>query len=360
MDAFHLRLKMKVLIYGEFPRGSGAWCYAESLREMGCGVFEFRNDEGLELYEKNQLARIYRRVRGVLEIHRRQHIRSLVEFAERIQPELVIILKGLLIGREDVQMMRRRSQWVVNINHDDFFSHNPNNRSMLQRTALPHYDYVFTTREVNVDEVRRLNPSVEFFPFAYYPRIHRPVSIPPEEHGKWSSDVVFIGTWEQERCKLLETLVRRVRCRYAIWGTQWNKAGKWSPLKEFIRGREAVMDEMAKVIGGAKVALAFLRKENRDDYTQRTFEIPACGGVLLGERTRRHLEFFREGEEAEFFDHNSPDEMVAKVQMLLTNNDHRENVRATGRAALLRQPHTYRDRMERVLELYNKHRRPIR
>jgi spore maturation protein CgeB len=111
------------------------------------------------------------------------------------------------------------------------------------------------------------------------------------------------------------------------------------------------MDDQCKAIGGAKIALAFLRKLNRDDYTQRTFEIPACGGLLLAERTARHASFYREGIEAEFFDPSKPDELVRKVRELLADGERRRAIREAGRRALERGHHTYSDRLIRVLEV---------
>lgn len=353
---------MKILLYGEGHRpGTGAWCYAETLRDMGCEVVVFADHERLEVYGRSIGFRAWLRMaRKPWEFHRKQHVAQLIAVVKRERPEIVIILKGLYIGPDDIRELQAQSCWVVNINHDDFFSQNRNNWSHLQRKALHNYDYILTTRECNVAEVRRFNENVEFFPFAYYPRIHRPLKIPDTERAVWGVDVVFVGNYEQERSQLLEELVTRIRANYAIWGVQWHKVGRHSPLAPHIKGRSVVVDDMAKAIGGAKVALAFLRKENRDDYTQRTFEIPACSGVLLGERTRRHQEIYREGEEAEFFDHRSPDELASKVRMLLNDDVHRERVRAAGRAALLRQAYTYQDRMQRVLELFNKHHRAIR
>jgi spore maturation protein CgeB len=344
---------MKIVFYGEAHiTGSGAYCYAESLKELGHQVLVVNDWAGLEWYTTLP-GRATRKALGgrVLEAHRQRHIAPLLEVVRRERPELVIVLKGLFVSAQDVREMRASGAFVGIINHDDFFSLNPNNWSAIQRQALAHYSYVFVTREVNVREVEPLNPNVEFFPFAYYPGIHRPLPIPEHERARFEMDVVFVGTWEAERCRLLEQLVQRVPARYAVWGSHWSRAGKRSPLARYLIGSEAWMDDQARALGGAKIALAFLRKLNRDDYTQRTFEIPACGGLLLAERTARHQSFYREGVEAEFFDPNRPEELVDKVRALLADPARREAIREAGRQALERQHHTYQDRLLRVIEL---------
>lgn len=345
---------MKILLYGECSAlGSGAWCYAETLRELGHEVCTYSDYSNVEVYQSSFAAKAYRKIaRQLWEPHRRRHVRGLVELAERERPHIVIILKGLHIGPADVIQLKRTGAWTVVINHDDFFTQNPNNCSKLQRAAIAEYDFVFTTREVNVEELRPFNCRVEFFPFAYYPRIHRPLRFAESERELWDVDVVFVGTWEKQRGEQLEELVRLVPAKYSIWGTQWEKVKRGSPLTRFLHHRPIIMDEMAKAIGGAKVALAFLRKENRDDYTQRTFEIPACNGVLLAERTRRHVQFYNEGTEAEFFEADSNGELVEKVSLLLADKGRRERLRGAGRAVLLRQRHTYKDRLTRLLEIY--------
>ena len=344
---------MKIVLYGDAAqRGNGGWCYAETLRELGHEVFCADDGVHLQRYRRLDLRALRKVLGSPLERDRRRHAEELVALAERERPEIVIVLKGLHIAAREVEQMRRGGAWVVNINHDDFFSLNRANRSRAQRDAIPVYDYVFVTREVNVAEVRPFNPRVEFFPFAYYPRIHRPVPIPEAERERYAVDVVFVGTFERERCGLLERLVEAVPARYAIWGNLWERAGRRSPLRPYIRGQAVMMDEMAKALGGAQLALGFLRKKNRDDYTQRTFEIPACGGLLLAERTARQQAFYREGVEAEFFDPTQPDELIAKVRGLLADADRRARLREAGRAALLNQRHTYRDRLERLLEVH--------
>jgi spore maturation protein CgeB len=344
---------VKILLYGDAAlRGSGGYCYALTLRELGHDVICADSDAGFERYRRLHW-RVVRRLRaGPLARHRRVHAAQLIEQARRERPQIVLILKGVHIGPEAVHALRALGAWVAIINHDDFFSENPANRSRVQRLALPAYDFVFVTREVNVAEVRPLNPHVEFLPFAYHPAIHRPLAIAPDERARWCSDVTFVGSWERERCHLLEALVRQVPARYAIWGSMWDRASRRSPLQPYLHQHDVVMDEMAKAIGGASIALGFLRKKNRDDYTQRSFEIPACGGLLLAERTERHRSFYREGVEAEFFDPARPQELIEKVRSLLGDEPRRRRLREAGRAALLRQHHTYRDRLERLLQRY--------
>ena len=349
---------MKIVLYGDAAQyGSGGYCYAETLRDMGHEVISADDTAQLQHYRKLAYRVLRKLRRRPLERDRHRHAQTLVSLVARERPELVIVLKGLHLAAADVQQLRDHAKWVVIINHDDFFSYNSENWTWPQRRAISHYDFVFTTREVNVEEVRPLNAHVEFFPFAYYPRLHRPVEIPPEQRARFVTDVTFVGSWEQERCELLEQLVQAVPARYAIWGNMWERTGRRSPLQPFIRGEAVFAADMAMALGGAQISLGFLRRKNRDDYTQRTFEIPACGGLLLAERSARHLSFYREGVEAEFFDPDNPAELIDKVRSLLADPERRARLREAGRAALLRQHHTYQDRLERLLALYEQHNR---
>jgi len=317
---------------------------------MGHHVDSFAPETGLEVYQKSPVHRAFRRIFGVSERRRRAHCAALISAAENLRPNIAIVLKGLQVDKTTIQALSSLKAWAINVNHDDFFSRNPNNRSDLQWDAIPFYAHIFTTREVNVAELLPQNRNVAFFPFAYYPRIHRPVDT--ASNPLWQNDVVFVGTWEAARCRMLEKLVARVPAKYALFGSQWRKAGSRSPVSCFLKFGEVVMDDLARALGGSKIALGFLRKENRDDYTQRTFEIPACRGVLLAERTARQMSWFRPGIEAEYFDADNPDELCEKVRYLLAHADYRESLRERGHQTLLSQKHTYRDRMELLFERY--------
>ena len=67
-----------------------------------------------------------------------------------------------------------------------------------------------------------------------------------------------------------------------------------------------------------------MRKVCPDQHTTRTFEIPACGSLLLADRTEEHQEFFEEGKEAEFFD--SCDELLDKLKFYCSNEAARKRI----------------------------------
>jgi len=342
-----------IVLYGDQSTGSGGACYVQALLRLGFDVHGVSDWADLEQYMKLSFAKIYRRAfHRLRERDRLRHVALLQNVVDERNPGLVVVLKGLHLAPSDVRKLRGSDRVVVNINHDDFFSRYPLNWSRIQRAAIPEYDAILTTREVNVEEIRPINPNVEFFPFAYEPSIHRPVPIPPEETALWNADVAFVGTYAPLRTALLEHLVTNVPARYAIWGSGWHHLKKSSPLRPYVHFRPIVLDDLCKATGGAKISLGFLRKENRDEYTQRTFEIPACGGLLLAERTARHAAFYREGIEAEFFDPNSPAELCDKVRGLLKDDARRMGIRDAGRKAVARSGQTYDDRARQILKLF--------
>ena len=107
-------------------------------------------------------------------------------------------------------------------------------------------------------------------------------------------------------------------------------------------------DDYVKALQGGKVCLVFLSKLNRDTYTRRCFEIPACGRVMLAERTTDLQKMFKEDEEACFFSTN--DELVKKVRWLLDNPDARQRIADAGRQRVWVDGH---DVMSRAGEFLN-------
>ena len=110
-----------------------------------------------------------------------------------------------------------------------------------------------------------------------------------------------------------------------------------------------VGEDCAKALCGAKMCLAFLSKINRDTYTRRCFEIPACGRLLLCERTDDLKKMFIEGEEAVFF--STREELVEKALWLLGNPIKIQQISEAGRKRVWADGHDVINRAKQFMEL---------
>ena len=70
--------------------------------------------------------------------------------------------------------------------------------------------------------------------------------------------------------------------------------------------------------------------------------------VPLHERTESHLDIFKEGRDAAFFE--SRDELIDKVRYYLLHDYQRERIRQAGYYRTMSAGHTYRNRLEQILE----------
>ena len=84
----------------------------------------------------------------------------------------------------------------------------------------------------------------------------------------------------------------------------------------------------------SKINLAFITHSNLDEAAHKSFEIAACGGFLLAERSPGHERLFAEDEEAVFF--SSTEELIAKAERYLGDEPARARVAAAGHARALR------------------------
>jgi spore maturation protein CgeB len=100
-------------------------------------------------------------------------------------------------------------------------------------------------------------------------------------------------------------------------------------------------DDVAILFRDSKINLGFTRMTqddpDRPGVTQlklRDFEVPACGGFYLVERTREYGEFFVEGREVETW--RTVGELIEKVRYYLEHDSERAAIAAAGQRRALR------------------------
>jgi spore maturation protein CgeB len=212
--------------------------------------------------------------------------------------------------------------------------------------ALPHYDYVFSPRLSNMQDLRAAGcRHVEYLPFAYAPDVHFPESIGEDERREMESDIIFAGGGDADRAPYV-TALREAGFRIALYGECWDRYPGTRSLSRGLIGLEGLRKAMA----AARLALCLVRRNNRDGHCMRSFEAPAFGACPLMERTDEHGALFGTGDRAvvAYFD-DIPD-MIRQARRLLADEPERRRLAAAAHAAIAGGGHTYSHRLSRILE----------
>jgi spore maturation protein CgeB len=312
------------------------------------GEHEFRFlDEADFIKSSRSLAeRIADRVAGRPLSGYQQLNRALVEQAAAFSPDMILIGKGRWFSPAALEAAKKVSgATLVNWASDDPFNRADNSRELLK--SIPLYDLYVCTKKDIMNDVRRAGcANVAYVRFGYKPEVHfpeGPASV--EERARFACDVMFIGGCDAHRTAYFEALVRAMpEIKLRLYGAYWDSARSLRPYAQGF----AVARDYRLAVGGAKIAVNLVRRANRDDHVMRTFEIPACGGFMLTERSTTHEELFHEDVEAAFF--GSPDEFVAKVRSYFGRDEDRATIAAAGQRKIKQGRNTYGDRLAEIIE----------
>jgi spore maturation protein CgeB len=270
-----------------------------------------------------------------------------LERAREFRPNLVWAEKQEFLRAETIKDLQKLDTRCVHFTPDPYFSLDWK-RTRLMDEAMRAFDALVYCKSYERAQYERLGRPVVYMPLGYCDEVHRPLA---SEDARWSCAVGFLGGWEPRRERLLHA-VTAAGIDLKIWGGYWEflRDGRWTPRRHIIlrqlagkerfrfhrdellsrihQGGEVYADDYARALTGSRIGLGFVRNVCPDQHTTRTFEIPACGSLLLADRTVEHQEFFEEGKEAEFF--ASCEELVEKVKFYGSNESARKRVADRG------------------------------
>jgi spore maturation protein CgeB len=355
---------VRILYLGEIAPGQTALMRMRALERLGHTV------RGVRTMEPWKRASWIKR-----QVQRRTHRGSIVEevnsiilsAARQFKPTLVWADKQEFLRVETIEELRKLGAKSVHFTPDPYFSLEWKRTRLMDR-AMGAFDALVYCKSYERKQYEMLGKPVVYMPLGYCDEVHRPL---PSKDARWSCAVGFLGGWEPRRERLLHA-VAAAGVDVKIWGGYWDFLcdGKWTLRRHIIlrqlaggdtfrfhsdellarahQGEEVYEDDYARALTGSKIGLGFLRRVCPDQHTTRTFEIPACGSLLLADRTEEHQEFFKEGKEAEFF--ASPEELLDKVKFYCSNESARKRVAEGGYKRCIEGGYAYVHRLSTALE----------
>lgn len=321
-----------------------AW--VRGLRQLGMDAIEFNTHAHIP---KGILGRIEQRLLTGPHIWRvnrllRQHVRN-------TRPDVTLMYQGHHFFPETLKAIQNHT-YVVGYHNDDFLG--PQRRMLRYRhlyRSLDLYQGYHTYREINREELVERGMKNCACLYAYYiPEYDYPRVLSHEDKSRFACDVLFAGHCEPD--DRIECLAEAVRAGLDVHvhgrRRTWLRLLRAANARSFIEPRSLLRgDDYRKAICGAGIAACFLSEWNRDQYTRRVFEIPACGAFLLCERTPVMQELYEEGKEAEYF--SSVEEFVDKATFYTREEAARKRIAQAGYRRCTTSGYDVRSRMRQWL-----------
>lgn len=337
----------RILFLGENWYGSCARACSYALRRLGCDVMDIDGQTVFPQWRHKSCRAALRLFEGRLI---REYNDLILDAASVFAPDLVLAFKGRPVEARTLRHLRAHGMALYNYYPDtSAFAH-----GALLETSLPEYDCIFYTKPFwlrDVCERISLRESV-FLPHGYDPEVHYSWDLDEKDIRQYGCDASLIATYTPHKESILDGLVTVMpKIDLQIWGNQWKDRCRSPKLKKYIRGAPLIGSSYAKALRAVRINLAIMSgvvpgASQGDETTTRTYEIPACGGFMLHERSEEVLTLFEEGEEMACF--GSVSELAEKIDYYLSHPGERETIARAGYARCV-PAYSYDRRMAEIL-----------
>ena len=291
---------------------------------------------------------------------------AVLELARQFRPDMIWGEKQEYLRADTIRQLKSLGARLVHFTPDPYF-YLSWKRTRLMDEAMREFDVLVFCKRYEESDYAAIGKPLVYMPLGYCDEVHRPLL---SADARWHCNIGFLGGWEPRRERLLHA-VAASGADLKIWGGYWDflRDGRWTLRRRIILGQlagkdtfrfhrdpllaqahqggEVYDDDYARALTGSRIGLGFLRQVCPDQHTTRTFEIPACGSMLLADRTEEHRAFFEEGREAEFF--SSTEELLDKALYYSKDEGARQKIAVAGRRRGIDSGYDYVSRLRNVL-----------
>ena len=338
-------MKKKILYIGQLRRGGTCFYRMKALADLGNEITSFDTSD----YVANKGNPISRRIAHRFNIgpvinKLNSDIASFIETLEG-KYDLAWIDKGKWITPETVALLNSICTYAIHYTADPQIVFN---QSRMFNSSIRLYDLMLTTKPYEVELYKQQGANdVLYINQSYEKSILHPRELTNPQIRLFRSDVTFIGRCEKHYIDIIAS-IKTCKCNTKVWGPKWRRQLLVKPwLRHVYMGPGLWCEDYGIAMSAAKISLGLLSKRYPETTTTRTFEIPACGTLMLAERTDEHLSLFEEDKEAVYFSNN--DELISKADYYLKNDAIRQKISRAGHKRCLKSGYDNLNVMKYVL-----------
>ena len=320
---------MRVVYVGQLWQGGTCRARADVLRERGWEVIPFDITAYQNAGGRVMRSLQHRLLTGPAVWRLNQDILSFVKGHGKV--DVMWVDKGTWVHTSTLERVKDMSRAVlVHYTPDPAFTVHT---SRHFRNGVQFYDFCITTKRYELDAYQRADAKRVVFTWQGIDDRFMQCPQCNEIEGSHRSGIVFIGHREKHYQRVLGEIARRDH-DLNIWGQGWEKLStQQTAPAHCVKGGPVWDKEYVRALASARIGIGLLSKYCPDQFTTRSFEVPAAGTLLIAERTAEHQALFEEGKEAEFF--SSPEELNDKIAFYLRNEAARVEIARRGRQKVL-------------------------
>ena len=332
---------MKILYVGDDWVGSNARSLANGFRQAGHDVIVV-DSTSVSLPTRLSPPWIYAKA-----THRRapwsvEAVHSRIDaIAAEFRPDMVFGFKAVFLDQR--RLLGVPAKFHVHYSPDD--TSNPYNTSPGYLELENEWDLVVTTKRHNIPELLdRGARAVKFVLSAYDPAWHHLSA----RRDSRQYVVGFIGACRPDRRDRLISLARKYGGKMLVRGPGWRRVPELQVTHAHVAG-PVYGEHFASEVASVTANLVLLNSDNRDTHTCRSFEVPASGGLFVGERTSEHAELLEEGAECLLF--SNENELNEIVEWCVKSPGQAEKVAESGFRRIVEGRHRYVDRAREIVDV---------
>jgi hypothetical protein len=336
----------KIMLVGTINEFCLETSYANAARSLGYEVRQFDPRSETEKYVK--LGMVGKKMNDFLPIEAwvKKMNRELIVQAKREEPSVMIVfgaarvLYGTLMTIR-LLLPRIRLVWVWPDTPMNLEEHNIANAPLYNLSAVYSEAASMAFAEYGFR-------NCEWIPLAGDHFMHgRDV----RETDEFDCDISFVGMWRPERERIMKVISDNFSgCRIELHGNNWQRNCHDKSLMSFWKSNGFYGRSLADHFNRSRVNLNIIDDTNYPAANMRFFEIPVSGGLQVASACPEWGTEFVDNESIISFGDQT--ELVHKLRAVLDNKQHAQFIRKNA-WALVRQRHTYVERLKKILNLLN-------
>lgn len=327
---------MRILYVGPGAVGSNSTSMARGFAALGHDVLAVWTD-AVSKPTRFGPAWTYKRATGRRAPWTIRTVTDQLRQARDFRPDMLFCFKTVQLPQEELLSVNARVK--VHYSPDDVSDPYFTSPAYLKSEHL--WDLIVTTKDYCAPEIKARGAKEVLRVWSGYdPAWHfrQPRTVTPQH------EVGFIGSAlaRPGRIELLHELSEIYGPKMLVAGEGWKRT---SALDKATILPAVYGQAFAETI--ARIRSNIIMLNGRDVHTTRSYEVPACGGLFVGERTTEHSQMYDEDKEAFFF--SSLPELTEKLTMISADHELARSVALRGWQRVTGTPNTYADRAREIV-----------